>query len=165
MMLMFIALLQQGVQYARAPVKPVRLKLVRSKHIRLKSDSPLLSLSQAGFSLLELLVSLLVFSVGMLGLMSVQLSALRLSHDSSLNYRASLLASERAEQMLATGSMLGLQQWQEDVARMLPAGTGTVTQSADAYQIVLQWRSSEAQSNAQTANASTLQSYRLDITL
>lgn len=152
---MFIALLQQGVLCARAPIKSVRLT----------PGSPLFPLPQSGFSLLELLVSLLVFSVGILGLMSVQLSALRLNHDASLNYKASLLAAERAEQMLATGSMTGLQQWQDDVAKILPAGIGTVTHLAASYSIKIQWQPSEAQNQAQAAHSELLQSYRLDISL
>lgn len=51
----------------------------------------------AGFSLIEVLIALLLIGTGALALVMLQLHALRSSHDSSLQARATLMAQELAE--------------------------------------------------------------------
>lgn len=57
-----------------------------------------------GFSLIEVLVSLLLFSVGMLGVVALQARASQISVQSEDRSRAALLASELVSQMWAQRS-------------------------------------------------------------
>lgn len=56
---------------------------------------------QQGFSLLEALVTLVIFSIGLLGLASLQITALKINHDAQLRSTAVLLANDISERMRA----------------------------------------------------------------
>jgi len=56
---------------------------------------------QAGFSLLEVLIAALIFSIGLLGLASLQVTGLKMSHDSLLRSIASMHANDMADRMRA----------------------------------------------------------------
>ena len=121
---------------------------------------------QTGYSLLELLISLLVFSVGILGTVSIQTTSIRLSHEAYLNYQASLLASALAENIRINDSAVGLDSWQKEVSMVLPAGSAEVSESEKGYQIRIAWRSNEDQAGRSRKLASAaLSEYRLDIGL
>jgi len=55
--------------------------------------------SQAGFSLIEVLISVLVLSIGLLGLGGLQMASLKGTHNAHFRTVASLAASELAERM------------------------------------------------------------------
>ena len=55
----------------------------------------------AGFTLLEVLVAVVVLSVGLLGLASLQVNGLRFNHSAYLRTQATLLAYELADRMRA----------------------------------------------------------------
>lgn len=57
--------------------------------------------SAQGFTLLEVLIALVVFSIGLLGLASLQMTGLKLSHDSYLRSTANMLAMDIADRMRA----------------------------------------------------------------
>ncbi|HAS85444.1 MAG TPA: type IV pilus modification protein PilV [Candidatus Competibacter sp.] len=57
--------------------------------------------NSAGFTLLEVLVALVVLSVGLLGLASLQVNGLRFNHSAYLRTQATLLAEELADRMRA----------------------------------------------------------------
>lgn len=61
-----------------------------------------------GFSLAEVLVSILVLTLGVIGAAGMQLTALRTTHQSALQTAALQLASEMADQMRANDSQLKL---------------------------------------------------------
>ncbi|GEM_PF-4117274 len=87
----------------------------------------------AGFGLIELLISLLVFSVAMLGLARLQLLATRYCHSA---YLYSVAANQG--RTLANDKRAGLQDmsgWQAANQRLLPQGYGTVGDTA----VVLTW--------------------------
>lgn len=52
-----------------------------------------------GFSLLEVLIALVVFSLGLIGLGSLQLAGLQLSQDSLLRTKATILANDMADRI------------------------------------------------------------------
>lgn len=54
-----------------------------------------------GLSLIEVLVTLTIFSIGLLGLGALQLTSMRLSHDASLRNTASAYASDMADRIHA----------------------------------------------------------------
>ena len=102
--------------------------------------------SRAGFSLLEVLIALLVTSVGLLGLAALQVVSLKQNHNAYLRSQATFLAHDMVERLRANrqqaftgaydvsfgdtgGSGLAatdLTQWQASIDAMLPAGDGAV---------------------------------------
>lgn len=110
----------------------------------------------AGFTLLEVLVAVMVLSIGLLGLASLQVNGLRFNHSAYLRTQATLLAEEIADRMRAnrpgfpsySGTNLAvtavaacdtaagctsaqmaqndLAQWQQSLAGLLPSGQGLV---------------------------------------
>lgn len=56
---------------------------------------------QAGVGMIEVLVSVLVLAVGLLGLASLQTQSLRFSHDAYLKTQASVLASDMMDRIRA----------------------------------------------------------------
>lgn len=59
------------------------------------------SRNHRGFSLLEVLVTVVVLSVGLLGIAALQLKSLRFTYDSNLFYLASQQANDMADRMRA----------------------------------------------------------------
>lgn len=56
---------------------------------------------QRGFSLLEVLISVVVLSVGLLGIAGLQVTGLRFAHAANLHYTASSQANDMADRMRA----------------------------------------------------------------
>jgi len=113
-----------------------------------------------GFTLLEVLVTLLILSIGLLGLAGLQITGLRSGQNSCYRLQATLLAQDLSERMRANkaGVSLGaydaapdgasaadctsavcspeqmaaydLAQWQADIAQQLPAGRGEICRGA-----------------------------------
>ncbi len=117
-----------------------------------------------GFTLIEVLVAILVMSVGLLGVAALQLTSLRANHSSSLRSQATLLAYDivdrmRANQTAATaggydialaGTSAGgsvalddLARWKQNLTNTLPAGRGAVQRTgagtATKFTITVQW--------------------------
>ena len=104
----------------------------------------------AGFSLVEVLIALLVTSVGLLGLAALQVVSLKQNHGAYLRSQATALAHDMVERMRANrqpalsgaydvayggsgGSGLAatdLAQWQDAIDRALPAADGAVSVDA-----------------------------------
>jgi type IV pilus assembly protein PilV len=98
-----------------------------------------------GFTLVEVLVALVVLSIGLLGIASLQLSSLRWNHGASKRSQATLLAYDILDRMRAnpiaarnseysTGGTPGtvatadLTQWASNIAATMgPGATGTVS--------------------------------------
>ncbi len=114
--------------------------------------------AQRGFALVEALVSILIFSVGILGLMGLEARAINFSADAEDRNRAALFASDVSSSMWLAGSVTidnttvpTLAQWQAKVAAStqtgLPLGTLSVTPVAgttNAADIVITWQSPQA---------------------
>lgn len=85
-----------------------------------------------GFTLVEVLVALLVLSVGLLGLAGLQLSGLRGNHSAYLRSQASVLAYDVIDRMRANRSaaMNGDYDLVFDEASDLPDTSGSPTQAA-----------------------------------
>lgn len=121
---------------------------------------------QSGFSMLEVLVTILIMSVGLLGLAGLTAASMRNNHGAYHRTQAVWLAYDIADRMranravalgggynlaLATAAPVGgavnqvdLQQW---VARLgvLPNGTGSVNVANDqSVTIIVQWNDSRA---------------------
>lgn len=83
---------------------------------------------QCGFSMLEVLVAVLVFSLGMIGLAGLLIFATQSNHVAYLRTQATFLAHNMAARMGANPAAL----WEGDYANVavLPAGTGVTTTCA-----------------------------------
>jgi type IV pilus assembly protein PilV len=112
---------------------------------------------QAGVALLEILVSLLLFSLGLLGLIGLQARAIGFSSDAEDRNRAALLADEVIAQMTLHGSVTlpaeALDKWKERVAEPttggLPAGVGSVETDGAAANVVITWRAPSHEADSQ----------------
>lgn len=112
---------------------------------RTPSHSP-----QAGVALIEVLVSILLFSIGVLGLIGLQARAVSFSTDAEDRNRAALLANDIASAMWLSKSTTGIDTskgstWEKRVSDPtqggLPNGTVAVTAvAANSADIVLTWK-------------------------
>jgi len=108
---------------------------------------------QLGFTLIEVLVSILIFSGGILGMVAMQARAVQISSDSENRNRAASLANELASNMWAmhsgdvTSALLTTyynNTWLPEVASVLPSGVGsavlgTTGTSAGVVTITINW--------------------------
>ena len=128
-----------------------------------------------GFTLIEVLVALVVLSIGLLGIASLQLSSLRWNHGASLRSQATLLAYDIVDRMRANqisanageydvalaatktaGTVAGddIIRWKTLLSQTLPSGDGavsrTVTGTSTTYRIVVSWDDSKGAEAALT---------------
>lgn len=131
--------------------------------------------SQRGVSLIEVLVSVLVFSVGLLGLAAMQLNALKANQTATVRSHATFLAYEMGDRMraargdalagfyaIAVGAQLpckpaaeaclpfqrDLAEWRVNLAQQLPNGDGGVVQNGDQFTVIVQWSEERVQGSA-----------------
>lgn len=121
---------------------------------------------QRGVSLIEVLVSVLIFSVGLLGLAALQLNSMKANQTATVRSHATFLAYEMGDRMraargdaqagyytLAVGAALpcnpaeetclpfqrDLAEWRANLAQQLPNGDGGVVQNGDQFTVIVQW--------------------------
>ena len=105
--------------------------------------------SQAGVMLIEALVAILLFSVGVVAVMGMQ--AVSIEQVSQAKYRAdaSYLANQIAGKMwvdqpnlatYVTPGATGRASWDATVASTLPQGTGAITLAGSMATITVSWR-------------------------
>ncbi|MGC2167174.1 MAG: prepilin-type cleavage/methylation domain-containing protein [Gallionella sp.] len=99
--------------------------------------------SQHGVVLLEALVAILIFSMGVLALVGLQAAMMKNTSDSKFRSEASLIAQQRIGMMWADPAKTALGGFNEnntDISALLPRGTRTVTQNAaNQFQISITW--------------------------
>ena len=129
---------------------------------------------QRGMTLLEVLVAILIFSLGLVGLVALQGRALQYSTSAEDTNRAALFASEMASTMLllqkvdpATSTELAARvtAWQTRIADPtkggLPNGTVSVTADSGLATITIQWRATTAASGAANATNQYVTQFKL----
>lgn len=114
-----------------------------------------------GFTLIEVLVAVLVLSIGLLGIAGLQLKSLRDSQDAYLRSQVSILATDIGERMRAnreearagqydidltdsptsssTVSGRDVKAWRDRLQEVLPSGVGAIEVSSDEVTITIQW--------------------------
>jgi type IV pilus assembly protein PilV len=90
--------------------------------------SPLAAIKVAGFSLVEVLVSIVVLSFGLLGMVGMQAATLQANREARLQSAATVLAREAAE-MIRGNKNIGVLASSNPYVRTLSAGTATGTSS------------------------------------
>lgn len=96
-----------------------------------------------GFSMIELLVTLIIFSIGFLGIASLQMQGMRLVHDAELMGRANMLANTLADKLRAHGPQLDTTDWSKQVEENLPRGRGSLTRASQIFTIQVEWLESQ----------------------
>lgn len=126
--------------------------------------------ASSGFAMIEVLVSLLIFSFGLLGMAGMLARSLTISIDAEDRNRAALLANEIASTMWLKNSIsVDTTAWQTRVSDMtnggLPNATLTVTAvsgatnsagTANAADIAIAWRAVTRESTATNASSKLL---------
>lgn len=136
----------QRVHHGRPPqvLKGPTMTPSRSPHPRARAQ---------GFALIEILVAVLLFALGVLALVGLQGSLTRAQTDAKVRTDAAALASEAIGQMWADTTNLSLytstscashprcKAWQEKVAASLPSGNSTITVTASSgdVEVSVQW--------------------------
>lgn len=101
--------------------------------------------AQQGFSLIEVMLSLFILSVGLLSFTQSQLMALRISEQAYFINLADLKNNELAERMYSCGDQVCIQAQlilvEEDIAKIFPEGEAFLTKQGRDYQYKISWRS------------------------
>jgi len=99
---------------------------------------------QLGFSMIELLIAMLVFAIGLLGIASLQVTGVRMTRDAELMGRASLYVSSMAEKIRAKPSAsIDTTDWNQTIQTALPNGFGEVTTVNQTHTISVSWIESQ----------------------
>lgn len=123
---------------------------------------------QNGMTLIEVLVAVLILSIGLLGLAGLQTTSLANNHNAYLRSQANILAYDIIDRMRAnraaalngsynialdddapTGTGIvqqDLNQWISALDGDLPSGDGSVSVSSGAVTVIVQWDESRGQS-------------------
>lgn len=115
---------------------------------------------QAGMTLIEVLVAVLIFSLGILGLIGLQSRAVQFSVSAEDTNRAAMLAGDIVGTMWAQGTAsvapADYAAWQARVADPrasgLPNGVGQVDVAGSLATITIRWRANNAASSPQNEN-------------
>jgi type IV pilus assembly protein PilV len=120
----------------------------RRPHARGASAQVPSRLRQRGMSLIEVLVVIVLFSFGLLGMVGLQARATQNSVGAEDSNRAALLANELAAQMWTSNTVVlpaaTIADWNTRVAdakvQGLPNGVGAVVVAANVARITITWR-------------------------
>ncbi len=118
----------------------------QAKAIRAKS-------AQRGVVLVEAMIAILIFSMGVLAVVGLQAAMVKNTADSKFRADASYIAQQQLGQMWADPDNLASYPGTTiDVSSLLPNGTLTITQpNADQFTVTVTWQSpGEAQHNYTT---------------
>lgn len=98
--------------------------------------------SQQGVVLLESLIAILIFSLGVLGIVGLQAAMIKSTSESKFRSEASYIAQQKIGEMWADPAVLPADlDAVVDISTLLPNGTRTVTQPAvGRFQVRVTWQ-------------------------
>ncbi|PCJ30335.1 MAG: type IV pilus modification protein PilV [Gammaproteobacteria bacterium] len=126
---------------------------------------------EKGFSLLEVLITVFILSIGLLGLAGLQTTSLKNNHSAQHRTSAIILSYDIVDRMRlnknvsyslalgdnpAGGSLKDqdLVDWTTDLANSLPSGDGSVVIVGDIVTVTVQWDDSRATEGSSTQSFS-----------
>lgn len=130
-----------------------------------------------GFTLVEVMVAMVIFAIGMMGMASLQTVSIRTNYESNARSQAVLLAYDMVDRMRANvpanGAISALAAadqaaWQAQTAAQLPGGLGVVAGVAPNFTITVHWdedRTGANGTNCPPLNANDLRCFRLSVSL
>lgn len=95
--------------------------------------------SQSGFLLLEVLIAIVIFAVGILAIVGLQATMVKNSTDARYRAIASQVAEQRVAQQWANPAG-SIAEADTDISTVLPSGTRTVTQVGNSFQVTVTWQ-------------------------
>jgi type IV pilus assembly protein PilV len=97
---------------------------------------------QQGVVLLESLIAILIFSLGVLGIVGLQASMIKNTSDAKYRSDAAYIAQQRIGQMWADpGNLADYLEDDTDISTLLPSGTRTVELDASGqYVVTVTWQ-------------------------
>jgi len=138
--------------------------------------------SQKGFSLIEILITLVIISYGLLGIAGIIVNSIKNNQSSYARSQAGLLANDIIDRMranrvaaeaspypynLAMGAtpsgagvpLADVEEWRASLATSLPSGTGSISLDATTKKmtVVIQWDDSRASTDSATFGLSNQQ--------
>ena len=125
---------------------------------------------QRGFTLIEILVAILIFSFGLLGFVGLQARAIQFSVGAEDSNRAALLANDMAATMVLKNTVdtttlaTDITAWQARAASAtagLPNGAASASNVGNVATITITWRTPSAASGA----ANSMNRYQTQLTL
>lgn len=104
-----------------------------------------LSRWQRGVSMIEVLVTLVILSIGLLGIVSLQIRTLQFNQDAYYRSQANVLLYDMAERsrshpQLDSGLTTEIGRWQRQVADTLPEGEGSAVCDSSACNLSVSWQ-------------------------
>lgn len=112
------------------------------------------SATQTGVALLEALIAVLVFSLGILALVGLQANAMRITTDAKMRIDASNVANQRVGEMWADASNLAGHAAVDELINNLPDGKMTTAVAGDVVTVTVTWKI-PGDSNPQTFRSTT----------
>ncbi|MBT9523221.1 MAG: prepilin-type N-terminal cleavage/methylation domain-containing protein [Dechloromonas sp.] len=94
---------------------------------------------QSGFLLLEVLIAIVIFSVGILAIVGLQATMVKNSTDARYRAVASQVAEQRIAQQWAAPTQ-SIAEADTDISGVLPSGTRTVIQVGNRFQVTVTWQ-------------------------
>ena len=128
--------------------------------------------SQHGFTLIEAMVALLIFSAGLLGLAGMQMAGMQNNHGALMRTIATQYSYDMADRIRSRKAALPFLQadfdeWEASLANSLPSGTGSIEDLGNnSIQISVYWdeeRSGVTGLGCDPKNANDMRCLRLTI--
>lgn len=135
---------------------------------------------QAGVTLIEVLVAVLITAVGVMGAAAMQLNSVKFNQAANTRSTAVFLANDIADRLRANRAIailggydlamadsapsgtamnqIDLQEWLLELASRLPAGDGAISRNGNTFSIALQWHEGRL-SKTKEAGAGDTQSF------
>ena len=102
---------------------------------------PQLEATQHGMVLIEAMVAILIFSIGILGIVGMQANMVKNTSDAKYRAEASHIAQKRIGELWAdpvnTGTYVEMN---TDISTLLPGGTRTTTAAGSEFTVTVSWQ-------------------------
>lgn len=96
--------------------------------------------TQSGVALLEALIAVLIFSLGILAIVGLQANAMRISTDAKMRIDASNIANQRVGELWADAANLTGHAVVDQPVNGLPDGKLTIAVAADVVTVTVTWK-------------------------